>query len=258
LKNPTDSYRILKKQNEDLFNFVVTICYAVPFLKKGMNTMKQDDPLSSLIKADHFRHDVRKISEIKKVGTSKYKTNLAAYIILSSFSFFEAYFIDVLQEIVDFHGGKDSFINLAKSRSRNFMLKSTSDIVEHKAKLQEPIKPSKIAKYKKHSKELAKLGYRFPTELFAPYGVFHLLENLNNLKAYKVPQILKDGLIMDLDSATIETYNSIREIRNRIAHGKKGRLTLKKALEINSFLHDLATKIDQHLIANFFIIEKYA
>jgi len=36
--------------------------------------------------------------------------------------------------------------------------------------LQEPAKGARKGSYQKHSKKLVDLGYRFPSELLAPYG----------------------------------------------------------------------------------------
>jgi hypothetical protein len=78
------------------------------------------------------------------------------------------------------------------------------------------------------------------------------------MKAAEIPEILRDGLSFPLTDAEKKRLDTIRDLRNRIAHGGAHRLSLKDALDANGDLHSLATRIDQHSVEHFFVLEAYA
>lgn len=250
------AYGRLRRQSQDLFDFVVVVCYAVPSLRQQIKGVRGEKAIRSLLRPDFFVHDKSSVEKIKKRATS-YKSKLSSYVLLSSFSFFEEYVKSVIHEVIDFHGGDTEFVELAERRANAFILSPSNETTKHKRKLQEPIKPSKIKKYEKHSKALVDLGYRFPTELLSAYGVRKLVEKINKLRAFDIPDLLQNGIHMELDDETIDLFNSIRNVRNRIAHGEKVRMSLKKVMAWNKFLSGLAAKMDRHLVEHFFVIEKH-
>ena len=80
------------------------------------------------------------------------------------------------------------------------------------------------------------------------------------IPAANIPELTESVLQLQLDEVSeIETFQNYREIRNRIAHGRAGAsdLHLKKAIEANNFLRNLALKIDKHTVQNFFIVESF-
>jgi hypothetical protein len=143
---------------------------------------------------------------------------------------------------MDLHGGEAQFMKLAKRRVEHFMSTQSLEIRRHKMKLQEPIKRSKVEKYTKHSAELSKLGYRFPSELLSCYGLQMIIDKTKHLKANEIPEILCNGLNMKLDDSTKKTFHDIRDMRNKLAHGEKVTLSLKDVIEMNSNLRELAKK----------------
>lgn len=253
----TIAYKRLRRQIQDLFDFVVVVCYAVPSLRQQIKAIRGGKASRSLLRPDYFVHDRSSLETVEKRAIS-YKSKLSSYVLISSFSFFEDYVKSVMREMIDFHGGDSDFIALGERRAKTFILSPSKAITGHKRKLQEPIKPAKMEKYEKYSKALVDLGYRFPTELLSAYGVRKLVEKASQLRAFDIPDLLQNGIHVELDDKTIETFHNIREIRNRIAHGEKVRLSLKKVMEMNRFLREFARNIDQHLVEHFFIIEKYA
>lgn len=257
MKTHTDAYYRLKRQIEDAFDFAVIVCYAVPLLKRQIKAIEEGKMAPRPFRPDYFVYDKTSREKMRE-KTANYKSALSSYILLSSFSFFEAYVNSAIKELIDFHGGKTEFIAIAERRARKFMSLTSNEIKNHKRRLQEPIKPSKIEKYEKHTKALKDLGYRFPTELFSAYGVLMLIKKLKRLKSHNIPYLLRDGLHMDLDDKTIKEFHKIRDKRNKIAHGTIIRLSLKEVMGMNRYLNDLAQKIDQHLVKYFLVIEKFA
>jgi hypothetical protein len=256
LKSHTDAYDKLRGQAEDLFNFVVVVCYAMPLLKTKVKEVKASGGKTVLHVPDYFVHDKSDIKRIEKEGIAKYKANLASHLVLSSFSFFEDYVNTAIQEIIDFHGGQEKFLELARKQRETSMIHLTAEIKLHKGKLQEPLKKAKNAQYNKHAEALGKLGYMFPTELLAAYGVQVLIKKVGSMKAHEMPEFLRDCFGLKLDRIDIEQFDRIRDYRNKIAHGTKVKLCIREAIEMNSFLRDLALKIDQHLIEHFYVFER--
>ena len=259
MKTHTDSYTRLKQQVIELFDFVLGVGYAMPLLKTRIKEIELGKWQKTPLEPDFLKRDSRSPQEIKQKSIANYKSKLSNYLVLSSFSYFEDYVKSVIDEIIEFHGGKTEFVERAKRRSNGFMLAKSADIETHKRKLQEPIKiePPKTEKYKKHTNALLKLGYRFPSELFSAYGLQVFIRKTKSLKVQEIPELLRDALNVGLDEQLVKDYHSIRDIRNRIAHGERIRLSIRKALEIHNKLHKLAIIIDKHLIEYFYIIEEF-
>jgi len=252
----TEAYSRLKIQAEELFNFAVVVCYAVPSLKAQVSAIKQGKIGPNLPKPDYFEDDKTPPEGIQQ-RTANYKLSLAHYTIISSFSFFEAYIKGVVRELIKFHGGDERFIANAERGAKKFLFSDISDIREHKHKLQELPKKGKGDKYVKHSKELLNAGYRFPSQLLSPYGVRAIIKTLKNLRSADIPELLMDGFYFSLDK---EGFDKIRQYRNNIAHGDKDKvkdISLKDAIEFNTELRNIATRFDQHLVEHFFIIEEF-
>ena len=88
-------------------------------------------------------------------------------------------------------------------------------------------------------------------------GVRSLILKMKKLKAFEIPDVLVEALLVDLSEAEINKYHEIRDIRNGVAHGDPVTLTMRQAVEMNGVLRDLAQKISSHLAEHFFVIEKY-
>jgi hypothetical protein len=126
-----------------------------------------------------------------------------------------------------------------------------------KRKLQDAEKSKWRDSYRKYSRSLDNVGFRFPGELLAAYGVRSLILKMKKLKAFEIPDVLVEALLVDLSEAEINKYHEIRDIRNGVAHGDPVTLTMRQAVEMNGVLRDLAQKISSHLAEHFFVIEKY-
>lgn len=255
LKN-TNAYLRLKKQVQETFDFAVVVCHSIPALKRQI-ALLNDGTISSLPKPDYFPEGVTPPSQLKQQAID-YKRQLSSYLLLSCFSFFEAFVIDAVNEMIEFHGGIEKFIRRAEKRERDNINETLSSNLE-KAKriLSKPDKAAHILRYQKYSKTLVDNGYRFPTERFSAYGARMLVQRIGNLRANDIPDLLKNGLYMDISEREIQKFHEIRDIRNKIAHGEKVNLYLRNISEKNNFLRNMAKLTDQHLVKNFFISEEF-
>lgn len=248
----TQAFIKYKAQGETMFNFVVVACYSVPDLLKHIEDIKAGTASSPLSPPDYFKKDNNTPDTLIQKSTD-YSRALASYVLLSGFSYFEAYILDAIREMIKFHGG----VERMDKRARTFITSTPLKITEHKRKLQEPIKPSKYQKYQKHTKELIKAGYQFPSDLLSGYGARALERKLDRLKAFEIPDLLQEGLLMPLSKPTVLKFTAIREMRNDVAHGQSVTMELRVAMQACKDLHALAAQVDKHLVEHYFIIEEY-
>lgn len=246
------TYRSLSQAHID---FAVLVCTAVPALRPELANVST--PLMNI--PDHFKAKPDSKAQLIKYA-SAYQSELGRTNLITVFSYFESYVKGALQEIVEFHGKEATFKALAHQRASTFVQNLPPAMEASKRKLQEPAKPAKKQKYVKHSQELDKAGFRFPTELLAYYGAITLIaksKDKTGMRAWEVPNILEDGLLFPLSAAERKLFEDCRDLRNKIAHGKAPNVTLKQSLNFASALHALASKIDGHIVQHFFILQKY-
>lgn len=240
-----------------LWDFGMMICYAVPTLKKNIKAVQTGVPNYGIPRNDFFEHNKASPEEILEL-TKTYKQRLTSYLWLSSFSFFEAYVSSALQEVIIFHGGTESFIDSTERHARKAVAKTHSrEVINSRARLSGAFEPHKVQRYQKHTRILQERGYVFPSELLAAYGVRMLIAKAKELKAVEIPALLLEGLHFEFTEETLARYDSYRKIRNQIAHGEVPEHSLKEAFEVRKSLGKLASKIDDHIIANFFVMEIY-
>lgn len=237
---------------EDVFSFAVVVCAAVPCLKKSIKLFKFD-PQNTLPVPEHFKKPLDYDRVLANAGD--FKMQLSKIILLSSFSYFEAYVADCCRELLEFqrerlkaHFDRDVIRSLVVDKK----------FTASKRKLQDRYTPKKWQSYKKHTAILRELAYPFPKDILASYAIRKLLTATSegNIKANDIPEFLRHVLLVEIDSATEGKFHNYRELRNRIAHGKPAALHLKQVVTINRFFRDLAIKIDQHVVESFFVIEQ--
>lgn len=247
------AYVILRDKSQAFLDFVVLSCTAVPTLKKQVQAAG-----TSGLTVDHFKGSPD-AAQLLSYATI-YQSPLARMIVITVFSCFEAYITELLMEIVAFHGGAAKFQATAEKRAKAFIANNSQPVLASKRKLQEPAKTAKARKYAKHSAILANHGFRFPSELLAPYGVRTLIQKAKarGSKASEIPVLLRDALCFPLRATDEARLNSIRETRNMIAHGSAGPIPLTEALAIARDLRELAAKVDRHAVEHFFVLEAFA
>jgi hypothetical protein len=244
------TYRLLSQAH---LNFVVLVCYAVPALRTdlALSTASLSNP------PDHFKAATNSKADIATY-LGAYQEELARSTLITVFSYFESYIKDALVEIVEFHGGKDKFAKLSARRASKFIDASDSDIRLNKRKLQDNPASSKLAKYQKYGKLLDSKGFKFPTELFAHFGVSQLLAKLDKtqgVQAWEIPSLLEKCLLFPITIAENDQFEKIRSLRNKIAHGKVPTIVLNNSLKYASMLHTLAAKVDRHITEHFLLIQ---
>jgi hypothetical protein len=254
---PTGSYTKFKGQSVALFDFAVLVSYAVPALRVELAVVKSGAS-SSLGKPDFFYKSSRTTVDDLLTTEATYEKRLAAYLLLTHFSFFESFVFDIINEMMDFQGGAEAFASRNERRAKQFIGPHPAYIAKLKRKLQDSEKASWRDRYRTYARKLADEGFRFPGELFGPYGLKSFVVKVKKMKAHEIPSVLVDALRVDLSEAEIEEYHNIREIRNAIAHGDAPIVSMKDAVGMNKSLRELAIKISDHFTENFFVIEKYA
>ena len=249
------SFSILKEQNQSLFDFTVLCCYAVPALNAYMKAVEKG-AAPKLPDADYFKGDPD--TKHLKSSMPEYRKNLGKLISISSFSYFESYFQALIKEVLDFHGGQDKFVELSlKKQKRHLMFAEEANPKKSVMKLREYAKHGHELKYIKHARELDNTNYRFPSELFATFGIVELGNNYKELKAVQIPHVAKFCFGVDLTDDEVAQYSKYRELRNDIAHGKVTKVDLKEAINASQFLRTTAMKIDGHVVQNFLVLEPF-
>lgn len=96
-------------------------------------------------------------------------------------------------------------------------------------------------------------------QFLAPYGVKNLIQKAkpNGSKAVEIPELLRDALCFPLLAKDDTRLTVIRNMRNKIAHGKSGNITLIEALSIGKDLREIAVKVDKHAVEHFFVLEAF-
>ena len=107
------------------------------------------------------------------------------------------------------------------------------------------------------TRELKESNFTFPSSLLSSLGVKTLIQKIGNLRSVDIPKLLTDGFHMAILDDDISKFHSIRDMRNKIAHGNNPSLALKDVMEMNKFLREFAKSIDSHLFESFFISEEY-
>jgi hypothetical protein len=245
-------FRLLKEQNQTLFNFAALCCQAVPSLK-GYIKAVEGGTAKKLPDADHFKGEP---DFVKLRGyASEYKRTLGRVVFLSAFSYFESYFKALIQEVLLFHGGHEAFLQSALRRHASHTdALNQPDIEKSASKLREYKKDHFAGSYRKHIKALEQSDYRFPSELFSLFGIVEL-SRYKDLKASEIPHVAKWCFGVELTEDEELDFSKYRDVRNEIAHGSLTELDFSKGLEASRFLRDLSIKIDKHVVKHFMVIE---
>ena len=251
----TKAYETYRGQSQAHLDFYVLVATAVPNLERILH-----DSASQLAPAHYFKtahQDKRRLIGL----AARYEKEIAALSVVALYSYFEAYVKSTIQEVIDFHGGAYSFARRATSRASRFLDSVDASLFLHKRKLQEYPKSGKSQKYRKHSSSLGEMGFRFPSELLAPYGVALLISKADEkrgLRAWEIPTVLQSGLLLQLSKSEADRLENVRTLRNEIAHGKKVRIRTRGAMAIAKDLHAIAARIDRHVVEHFLVLEEFA
>jgi hypothetical protein len=250
------AYLRFKEQSERLVSFAVLISYAVPEL---VNELEAPAPSPGAVRRSDFYHKSNTCDPPVLLQTaSRYEQELASYVLLSSFSFFEAFVVGAVEEFIDFHGGESEFQRRTKKRLHDRLSIDHKLFQDEIAKLRTTEKGNARDRYRTVSRALASKNFRFPGELLNTYGVKSLVEDISKLKAVQIPELLRTAFAVPLTDKEVEQFHQIRTERNNVAHGNAGPLDMRMVTSYGLFLRKLAVKTADHLSEHFFVIEKYA
>jgi hypothetical protein len=254
----TASYLAFKTEAERLTNLVALISHAVPVMTRVLAS-PEASALIPIKPADNFPHD-NSTAPLLTRWAKDYSQDLAHIVVLTVFSQFEAYVRGALMEIYDRQGGAEAFISLAVKQAEKYWSSIPTTVSEAKAKLLDSYSTSKADKFRKYSKVLVEAGFSFPPDLFAVFGARQLLKKLQPkaFRAWEIPDLLADALLLKVTAAERTMYTDIRELRNKVAHGDRPTLTVHTAVTKTTALRKWASKIDQHIVEHFLVLARYA
>ncbi|MCB9779723.1 MAG: hypothetical protein H6742_14255 [Alphaproteobacteria bacterium] len=247
--NHTNSYLVLRRNAQEAINFAVLSCHAVPALNAYMKAV-EGGTAPKLPDPDYF--GVVQAHDKLRAFKPSYKKTLGRFVLLSSFSYFEAYVQDAIREVIDFHGDWKGGL-----REKNLRSMNTNDPMISKARrgLTERRKAGPEQRYAKLQATLREAGYRFPSDLVAAFGIAKVEEALQDLRAARIPEFLQSAFGFDMPADDLLEFQRLREWRNTVAHGRGAEVDLGEAMTANRFLRGLAMRIDSHLVRNFLVIE---
>lgn len=242
----TNSYNTLQNQAQEIFDFAVMVCHSVPALKLQMNLLDQGK-INKLPDPDYF---TKNTTEELREQANGYKENLATYLFISTFAFFENYFGSVLKEILDLNTSIPDDPTLKENLYNNTDIKS-------KRVLRGTFKKKDLQRYEKYSKQLKNNDYVTPDNLLKIIAFNNLYKTIKDLKANQIPDFLISNLKMEISEREKGSFNTYRQLRNDIAHGDKPEINLRNVKEANKFLRNFAAKIDDYLTEHFVKLNNY-
>ena len=254
----TAAFKALKDQSQEIMDFAILVSYSVPFLThklKERERTQQGDYNKAQMEFRPDTFDGRGVSVGKIRGSvAQYRKEIAKMIRLSSFSYFEAYFGEVLDEIVKFHHYG------ALPKSLKAPIDETALTVDQRSalkKLREPPAKGKDDKYKKALAQLQGVDIAFPHYTLVGLGLERMEQRAKSYKAVEIPTLLSELLGLQLSEGDVAQFTNVRDARNRIAHGNplENDMRLKSALKDNGFLRGLALKIDEHVLSSWMVID---
>jgi RiboL-PSP-HEPN len=254
----TQAFQRLKDETQEVLDFAILVSYAVPYLKHGIKEAQEGEPpLADTqlmpFKPDNFERDKIRVGKVKD-SARKYKREIAKSIRLVGFSYFEVYVREVILEILDFHSTQMLKDELGTSPT---VASFDEDAKAAHSKLRERPKKSQRAKYQQNQLELAKVGFAMPLDRALILGLDRMKRQATDYKASQIPTMLCELLGLDLTEPELNEFTSIRDARNRIAHGRPSDhdLEIPSAIEANHTLRELARKIDQHVLEYWLIAD---
>jgi hypothetical protein len=249
----TKAYLRFREQGRDLLDYAVLLAYALPTLEEKIAPLT--GRIKSVVKEPYFFQNPNLTAEDLKARLKKAGDAFGREIIISTFSYFDAYFVDMLRELIAFHGGATALVTRSKRTLRDSTTAARAAAPNNWKKLIEYQKPNLLAKYQKHARPLKSEGFPFPSARMSALGWKHLESRLKRLKSVDFPQILEDALLFEMTAAEVAMFDGLRDKRNKIAHGRLSKYNARTAIEDGIWLRNMAVRIDKHAVENFLVIE---
>lgn len=183
--------------------------------------------------------------------TNNYQSKLATYLYFSTFSYFEAFVMDIATELTK------SIIRVEQEKYLD-EFKPDQDTISDIVKLNKDFDPRKIDRYKKFSAKLKNQGYINPQKLLYTSLLDIYNNKIENLKANEIPTFLEKTLLFKMTKKESDTFHSIRDNRNSIGHGSKHfNPNLNDVINANKFFKSLSDRVDKHVTFYFFSVKNY-
>jgi len=183
--------------------------------------------------------------------TKNYQSKLATYLYFSTFSYFEAFIIDIAIELTN---------NIQSVDREKYLIdfQPNQNTISDIAKLDIEFDPRRIDRYKKFSKKLKNQSYINSEKLLLSSLLDIYNNRIENLKANEIPTFLEKTLLFKMTKTESDTFHYIRDNRNKIGHGEKHFCpNLNDVINANKFFKLLSDKIDKHVTLYFFNIKNY-
>lgn len=250
----TNAYVILRKHSQQMLDFAVLVCTAAPQLKHAFQAQVSDPTVFIATNASFPPSEVPYATE--KRTLNGYTTVLGANLLLSIFSYFETYFFSSFDEIIEFHGGQKGIESAIRRQLKERQHEPA--VTAALNGLRTPYKPNRADRYRNHSSVLKGETITWPSQRFMLYGLKQALGQRKRWKSVDIPDLARDLFGVPITEQESTRFHAIRDERNRIAHGKNLSYDLRKAVDASYFLRNLAVNIDEHILRNFLILERYA
>ena len=243
----TASFEKLKTQIQEIFDFAIAVDYGVAALKLQLGLLDKGK-IQNLPRPDFYKGETT--SEKLRSQTHGYKNQLSKYLYLSSFSFFESYIGNVINELIEkeFELVEDLDI---RSRISNPKLEGAKRLLNSSSK------SSHNGRYEVKSKFLRSEKYLPAKELWIDTTVKILKKRIEDLKANEIPSFLSNFFHLELEETDVNKFGEYRGLRNDIAHGDEIQIGLNKVKEMNRFFKKMAKRIDKHMKNHFVMPKNY-
>ena len=225
-----------KPLNESEFKRKVILAVGEDIYKKHRNILKTQSDIY--------------IANIEKSITD-YRSKLSTYLYFSTFSYFEAYIIDLSKEVI---------ADLSKIDKKEYIVghQINSAKIDARQKLSQETDPRKKDRYIKFSKQLDADAYLVPERILFASLIEMLEEKIDDLKANEIPAFLEKTFLYKMSGENKQTFSNVRTNRNSIGHGNKSyNPNLNDVLSANHFFKKLASEIDVHVMFHFSKLANY-
>lgn len=183
--------------------------------------------------------------------TSHYQSKLATYLYFSTFSYFEAFVLDLAKELTNGYEEieKETYVE---------DFKQDHNVLSDMVKLDKKYDPRKLDRYKKFSNKLESQGYLDPEKLIFSSLMDIYNQKIDSLKANEIPVFLEKTLLFKMTDDEIHTFHSIRDNRNSIGHGAKGFSPhLNDVIKANKYFKELSDRLNKHVTYYFFKLKNF-
>lgn len=249
----TAAYGVWRVHSQQMLDFAIMVTTAAPQLDHALATCVTDP--TAFVAVNPSFHPSAVPYSTERRALPDHQEVLGATLLLSVFSYFETYFFSAVDEMLDFHGGGEE---IEATIRRQFKPKTLAgEFGQAMSKLRQPFKKNHAERFRKYSHALRKQDVVWPSQRFMLFGLKQALAQKGRWRAFAIPDLTSDLLGLQLTETERKEFHKLRDDRNKIAHGKNLKYSLQKAVKASNFFRELSLKIDQHVVENFLVVERY-